>query len=202
MHKYLYQHLPYYLAALHIVVGMQVVTTPLKVEFKATRLICVGALHFRRVNCVNAPPGDFAGNNFYGTLKKMPTRFRSSGCVVLGQLNVNAISPYMVALQCRVQCGRRRRVRRKRPPANNTKRKRRTGGRKAKRKNSVGGEGKSEAEASESGEGESDNEGQAADSEVEDESGDESGAGAEYEVDGILNKRVNWETCEHEYLAS
>jgi len=37
---------------------------------------------------------------------------------------------------------------------------------------------------------------------VEDESGYEVGAGAEYEVDGILDKRVNWETCEHEYLVS
>lgn len=96
-------------------------------------------------------------------------------------------------------------MRRKRPPANNAKRKRRAGGRKAKSKRSVGGGAESEAGASESGAGGSDSEGQAPDSEVEDESDDEgSDADAEhmYELDGILDKRVNWETCEHEYLVS
>lgn len=203
--SYLSRHLSHYLAVLQIVVGMQVVTSSVKVEFKATRLICVGVLHSWRVNCVDAPAGDFVGDNFYGTPSKISTSFRSSGSNVLMQPNVNVISPYMVALQCRVQCGRRRCVRRKRPPANNAKRKRRAGGRKAKSKRSVGGGAESEAGASESGEGGSDSEGQAPDSEVEDESDDEgSDADAEhmYELDGILDKRVNWETCEHEYLVS
>ena len=209
---------------LQVVVGMHIVTSSVKVEQKAIRLMCLGVFHSWRVNCVNAPPGDFVGTNFHGTQSKFSTNFKSVENNVLMQPMINETYPYMVLLQCRVQCGRRRCVRKKKRRTTIDKRKRRqvkqTSREQAKKKqNSKGSRDKessahkgadSEAEDSEAEDSEAEGS-EAEDSEAGDSSGfegrDEGGDTSEsdsdlYEVEAILDKRVNWETCTFEYLIS
>ena len=89
---------------LQVVVGMHIVTSSVKVEQKAIRLMCLGVFHSWRVNCVNAPPGDFVGTNFHGTQSKFSTNFKSVENNVLMQPMINETYPYMVFSCCNAAC--------------------------------------------------------------------------------------------------